>query len=154
MCDYVVQNGFLLYAMMAETTEWRSLWLATANLIGCRMCWRRQSISISRSICNQYREDSGFRTQIIQFGPSGVGALIKLIDGLMVATQIVALTERLNLAEQGGLDMAQVVPFLIGAGPGSPVVMGKAARIAAHDYADTQFALRWMHKGHLRAARR
>ena len=30
--------------------------------------------------------------------------------------------------------------------PGSPVVKGKAARIAAHDYADTQFALRWMHK--------
>jgi 3-hydroxyisobutyrate dehydrogenase len=85
-------------------------------------------------------------TRIIHFGPSGAGALIKLINNLMVATQVAALAEGLNLAEQGGLDLAQVVPFLINAGPGSPVVKGKAARIAAHDYADTQFALRWMHK--------
>jgi 3-hydroxyisobutyrate dehydrogenase len=44
------------------------------------------------------------------------------------------------------LDMEQVVPFLINAAPGSSIVKGKAARIAARDYADTQFALRWMHK--------
>jgi 3-hydroxyisobutyrate dehydrogenase len=85
-------------------------------------------------------------TQLIHFGPSGAGALIKLINNLMVATQVAALAEGLNLAEQGGLDLAQVVPFLVNARPGSPVVKGKAARIAAHDYADTQFALRWMHK--------
>jgi 3-hydroxyisobutyrate dehydrogenase len=85
-------------------------------------------------------------TQVTHFGPSGAGALIKLINNLMVATQIAALAEGLNLAERGGLDMAQVVPFLINAGPASPVVKAKAARIAAHDYADTQFALRWMHK--------
>ena len=85
-------------------------------------------------------------TQMIHFGPSGAGALIKLINNLMVAAQVAVLAEGLNLAEQGGLDLAQVVPFLINAGPGSPVVKGKAARIAAHDYADTQFALRWMHK--------
>jgi 3-hydroxyisobutyrate dehydrogenase len=85
-------------------------------------------------------------TQVIHFGPSGAGALIKLINNLMVAAQIAALAEGLNLAEQGGLNMGQVVPFLINAGPGSPVVKGKAALIAAHDYTDTQFALRWMHK--------
>jgi 3-hydroxyisobutyrate dehydrogenase len=77
---------------------------------------------------------------------SGSGALIKLINNLMAAIQVVGLAEGLHLAEQGGLDMQQVVPFLINAAPGSPIVKGKAARIAAHDYADTQFALRWMHK--------
>jgi 3-hydroxyisobutyrate dehydrogenase len=85
-------------------------------------------------------------SRIIHFGPSGSGALIKLINNLMAAIQVVGLAEGLNLAEQGGLDMQQVVPFLINAAPGSPIVKGKAARIAAHDYADTQFALRWMHK--------
>jgi 3-hydroxyisobutyrate dehydrogenase len=85
-------------------------------------------------------------TQIIHFGPSGAGALIKLINNLMVAAQVASLAEGLNLAEQGGLDLAQVVPFLINAGPGSPVIKGKAARIAAKDYGNTQFALRWMHK--------
>jgi 3-hydroxyisobutyrate dehydrogenase len=87
-----------------------------------------------------------FSAQTTHFGPSGAGALIKLINNLMVAAQVAVLAEGLNLAEQGGLDMAQVVPFLINAGPGSPVVKAKAARIAARDYADTQFALRWMHK--------
>jgi 3-hydroxyisobutyrate dehydrogenase len=84
--------------------------------------------------------------KMIHFGPSGAGALIKLINNLMAATQVAVLAEGLNLAEQGGLDMQQVVPFLINAAPGSPVVKGKAARIAARDYTDTQFALRWMHK--------
>ena len=87
-----------------------------------------------------------FSAKMIHFGPSGAGALIKLINNLMAATQVAVLAEGLNLAEQGGLDMALVVPFLINAAPGSPVVKGKAARIAARDYADTQFALRWMHK--------
>jgi 3-hydroxyisobutyrate dehydrogenase-like beta-hydroxyacid dehydrogenase len=29
---------------------------------------------------------------------------------------------------------------------GSPIVKGKAARMVGRDYADTQFALKWMHK--------
>jgi 3-hydroxyisobutyrate dehydrogenase len=83
--------------------------------------------------------------QIIHFGPSGAGALIKLINNLMAATQVAVLAEGLNLAEQGGLDLAQVVPFLINAAPGSPVVKGKAQLMAARTY-DAQFALKWMHK--------
>ncbi len=83
--------------------------------------------------------------QIIHFGPSGAGALIKLINNLMAATQVAVLAEGLNLAEQGGLDLAQVIPFLINAAPGSPVVKGKAQLMAARNY-DTQFALKWMHK--------
>ena len=84
-------------------------------------------------------------TQIIHFGPSGAGALIKLVNNLMAATQVEVLAEGLNLAEQGGLDLAQVVPFLINAAPGSPVVKGKAQLMAARNY-DAQFALKWMHK--------
>jgi 3-hydroxyisobutyrate dehydrogenase len=84
--------------------------------------------------------------RITHFGPTGAGALIKLINNLMGAAQVAVLAEGLNLAELGGLDMEQVVPFLINAAPGSPIVKGKAARIAARDYGETQFALRWMHK--------
>ena len=84
--------------------------------------------------------------QITHFGPNGAGALIKLINNLMAATQVAALAEGLNLAERGGLDIQQVIAFLSNAAPGSPVVKGKAARIARREYADTQFALRWMHK--------
>lgn len=56
------------------------------------------------------------------------------------------LAEGLNLAEQAGLNMQEVVPLIINGSVGSPIVKGKAARMVARDYADTQFALRWMHK--------
>ena len=84
--------------------------------------------------------------RIVHLGPSGSGALMKLVNNLMGAVQIAALAEGLLLAERGGLHMAEVVPLIINGAPGSPIVKGKAARIAARDYSDTQFALRWMHK--------
>jgi 3-hydroxyisobutyrate dehydrogenase len=84
--------------------------------------------------------------RIVHLGPNGSGALMKLINNMMVAAQSAALAEGLLLAEQAGLDMQQVVALIINGAPGSPIVKGKAARMAAHDYGDTQFALRWMHK--------
>jgi 3-hydroxyisobutyrate dehydrogenase len=84
--------------------------------------------------------------RIVHLGPSGSGAMMKLVNNLMAAVQAAALAEGLVLAERAGLDMTKVVPALINGGPGSPVVKGKAARMANRDYADTQFALRWMHK--------
>lgn len=84
--------------------------------------------------------------RIVHLGPNGSGALMKLINNMMVAAQAAVLAEGLLLAEQAGLDMDQVVPLIINGAPGSPIVKGKAARMVAHDYSDTQFALRWMHK--------
>lgn len=84
--------------------------------------------------------------KITHLGPTGSGAAMKLVNNLMSAVQVAALAEGLALAERAGLDMARVVPLIINGGPGSPVVKGKAARMAARDYANTQFALRWMHK--------
>jgi len=80
------------------------------------------------------------------FGPTGAGALVKLINNLMGAVQVVVLGEGLALGERAGLDMEQLVAFIINAAPGSPLVKGKAARMANQDYEDTQFALKWMHK--------
>ena len=80
------------------------------------------------------------------YGPTGSGALVKLINNLMGAVQAVVLAEGLALAEQAGLNMEQVLALIINGAPGSPLVKGKAARMAHHDYGDTQFALKWMHK--------
>jgi 3-hydroxyisobutyrate dehydrogenase len=80
------------------------------------------------------------------FGPTGSGALVKLINNLMGGVQAVVLAEGLALAERAGLNMEQVVSLIINGAPGSPLVKGKAARMAGHDYTDTQFALKWMHK--------
>jgi 3-hydroxyisobutyrate dehydrogenase len=80
------------------------------------------------------------------FGPTGSGALVKLINNLMGGVQAVVLAEGLALAERAGLDMEQVLSLIINGAPGSPLVKGKAARMVSRDYADTQFALKWMHK--------
>ena len=84
--------------------------------------------------------------RIVHLGPNGSGAIMKLINNLMIAVQTVALAEGLVLAERAGLDLQQVVPLLINGAPGSPIVKGKAARMAAGDYGDPQFTLRWMRK--------
>lgn len=82
---------------------------------------------------------------INHLGPVGSGATMKLINNLMGGVQVAVLAEGLLLAEQAGLDMQQVVALLTNGAPGSPIVKGKAPRIAARDY-ETHFALRWMHK--------
>jgi 3-hydroxyisobutyrate dehydrogenase len=84
--------------------------------------------------------------RIDHFGPTGAGATMKLINNLMGGVQAAVLGEGLALAERAGLNMEQVVTFIINAAPGSPLVKGKAARMAHRDYEDTQFALKWMHK--------
>ena len=89
---------------------------------------------------------AAFSTQIIHFGPSGAGATMKLVNNLQAAVQTAALAEGLALAERAGLDMGEVLALLTGGAPGSPIVKGKSAMMAAHSYADTNFALRWMHK--------
>lgn len=83
--------------------------------------------------------------RINHLGPAGSGATMKLVNNLMGGVQVAVLAEGLRLAEQAGLDMQQVVTILTNGAPGSPIVKGKAERMAQGDY-DTHFALRWMHK--------
>lgn len=79
-------------------------------------------------------------------GPNGSGAMMKLINNLMGAVHAVVLGEGLLLAERAGLNIDQVVSLLTNGAVASPIVKGKAPRMAAHRYGDTDFALRWMHK--------
>lgn len=71
---------------------------------------------------------------------------MKLINNMMGAAQTAVLAEGLALAERAGLDMEQVGALIRGGAPGSPIVQGKIGFMLAHSYADTNFALRWMHK--------
>ncbi len=82
---------------------------------------------------------------IHHFGPSGSGAMMKLINNMVAGVQLQALAEGMALAEQSGLDLNQVAQFLTEGPPGSPLVKRKMPQLLAHDYAP-HFALRWMHK--------
>lgn len=84
--------------------------------------------------------------QIIHFGPNGAGATAKLINNLMGGIQTAALAEGLRLGEQAGMDLGQVAELIAGGAPGSPIVKGKLPAMVARSYADTNFALKWMHK--------
>lgn len=81
----------------------------------------------------------------IHLGPSGSGALMKLINNFMCGVQAASFAEALSLIDAGGLDRDKAVSILAGGAPGSGIVKRIADRLATNDYTP-QFALRWMAK--------
>ncbi len=84
--------------------------------------------------------------QITYFGRSGDGAVMKLINNMMAAVHIAALSEGITLAERSGMNMEQVIATILNGASASGIVKGKMDRMLAHKYDDTEFALRWMEK--------
>jgi 3-hydroxyisobutyrate dehydrogenase len=89
---------------------------------------------------------SAFAASLLHFGAPGAGTRFKLVNNLFVAAQVAALGEALTLAERLGLPMGTVGEAWQNSGVTSVVAKAKLAFMLAHDYADTSFALRWMHK--------
>jgi len=71
---------------------------------------------------------------ITHIGPSGSGALLKLINNFLCGVQGAALAEALALIEKGGLDRTRALDVLTGGAPGSPLMKTLLGRIAAGDY--------------------
>ena len=84
--------------------------------------------------------------QINHLGPNGAGATWKLINNMMAAVQLVALSEGLALAEKTGIDMQQAVSLITNGASASNIVKGKLPRMIESRYGDTDFSLNWMHK--------
>jgi 3-hydroxyisobutyrate dehydrogenase len=82
---------------------------------------------------------------VIHLGPSGSGALMKLVNNFMCGVQAASFAEALSLIDAGGLDRDKAISILVGGAPGSGIVKRMADRIATNDFAP-QFALRWMAK--------
>ena len=89
---------------------------------------------------------SAFASSVIHFGPTGTGAMYKLINNMIAATHATALAEGIAMAEKAGLDMDTVLKTITSGAVASPIVKMKAQQIVARDHTDTNFALRWMHK--------
>src|SRR5262249_36846038 len=85
-------------------------------------------------------------SQMAHMGPNGSGMLMKLINNMITSVQTVALAEGIVLAERAGLNMESFISQIVNGAAGSPMVKGKAPRMVAHNYDNTEFALRWMHK--------
>jgi len=82
---------------------------------------------------------------ITLIGPSGSGALLKLINNFICGVQVAALAEAMAMIERSGLDRARVLDVLTNGAPGSPIVKTVSARMTAPDFTPN-FPLRLMAK--------
>jgi 3-hydroxyisobutyrate dehydrogenase len=84
--------------------------------------------------------------EVVHFGASGAGALVKLINNSLSGVEAAALAEAVGLIERSGVDPASAVGIITGGAPGSPLVKALAARMAERDYHSPHFALKLMMK--------
>ena len=82
---------------------------------------------------------------VVHLGPTGSGALMKLINNFVCGVQAASFAEAVSMVDAGGLDRAKAMSILSGGAPGSGIVKRVAERIAANDFTPN-FALRWMAK--------
>jgi 3-hydroxyisobutyrate dehydrogenase len=82
---------------------------------------------------------------VVHLGPTGSGALMKLINNFVCGVQAASFAEAVSMMDAGGLDRAKAVSILTGGAPGSGIVKRVAERIATNDFTPN-FALRWMTK--------
>jgi 3-hydroxyisobutyrate dehydrogenase len=71
---------------------------------------------------------------ITHLGPTGSGALLKLINNFLCGVQAASLAEALALIERSGLDRSQAMEVLLSGAPSSPVVKLLTGRMTARDY--------------------
>lgn len=84
---------------------------------------------------------------IRHFGPVGTGTAYKLLNNLMAATQIAALSELVTVAEQLGLDREALAQAVETGFCGSPVVQKYVRTMIAADYAsEPAFSVGLRHK--------
>jgi len=82
---------------------------------------------------------------ITLLGPSGSGALVKLINNFVCGVQVAALAEGLAMIERSKLDHQKALEILTNGAPGSPLVKMVSARMMARDYTPN-FLLKLMTK--------
>ena len=82
---------------------------------------------------------------ITPLGPTGSGALLKLINNFFCGVQVAGLAEVMTMIERGGLDRAKSLEIIANGAPGSPLVKAVSGRMTALDYAP-HFLLRLMAK--------
>jgi 3-hydroxyisobutyrate dehydrogenase len=82
---------------------------------------------------------------VIHLGPTGSGALMKLINNFLAAVHTVSFGEALAMIEAGGLDVKKAISILAEGVPGSPMVKRVVARIESGDFSP-HFFMRLMAK--------
>lgn len=71
---------------------------------------------------------------IVHLGPTGSGALVKLINNFLAGVQATSLAEAIAIIERSPLDRSLALAAIVNGSPGSPVMKTLASRITAEDY--------------------
>jgi 3-hydroxyisobutyrate dehydrogenase len=85
-------------------------------------------------------------SKIDLLGPAGAGATWKLINNQLIAGQIAALAEALDVARKAGFRPVQISSLILTGAALSPIVKMKLANMLAHDFEPADFALSLMLK--------
>jgi 3-hydroxyisobutyrate dehydrogenase len=83
--------------------------------------------------------------EIVHLGPTGSGALLKLINNFVCGVQLASIAEAVSLMSAGGLDRDKALAVLTSGAPGSPLVKTASARATSGD-PTINFFLRLMAK--------
>jgi 3-hydroxyisobutyrate dehydrogenase len=88
---------------------------------------------------------SAMSRAVVHVGPTGRGALLKLVNNFLCGVQAASLAEALALIERSGLDRTKALEILTTGAPGSPLVKTLSGRMTARDYTPN-FLLKLMAK--------
>jgi len=83
--------------------------------------------------------------ETVHLGPTGSGALMKLVNNFVCGVQAASFAEALTFIDMARLDRAKALSILTGGAPGSGIVKRVADRVGSGDFTPN-FALRWMAK--------
>lgn len=82
---------------------------------------------------------------MVYLGPTGSGALMKLINNFLCGIQAASLAEALVLIERLGLDTKKALDVITNGAPGSPLIKAVSTRMTNRDYR-VNFYLKLMEK--------
>jgi len=144
-----LQPGSVLIESSTLTVEWIRELAAAATAQGCELLdapvtgSKMQAaageltflVGGSATALEQVRPVfSAMGKNIVHLGPTGSGAMLKLINNFLCGIQAVSTGEALALIENSGLDRAKAMDFLSAAAPGSPILKTMFARMTSGDY--------------------
>jgi 3-hydroxyisobutyrate dehydrogenase len=86
------------------------------------------------SILDRVRSVLGAMSRaIVHVGPTGSGALLKLVNNFLAAVQSASFAEAMALMEKSGLQLDRALPVLFEGAPGSPMIRTISQRILTRD---------------------
>ena len=144
-----VAQGALLIEASTLTVEWVRELAAAANAKGCELLDAPVTGSKSHAAAGELNFLVGgsvdtlekarpvlaaMSRNVIHIGPTGSGALLKLINNSLCAVQAASVAEALTLIELRGRARDKVVEFRLNAAPGSPVFKTVLPRMVSGDF--------------------